>query len=258
MNFPTTFSISLHTMQLVLDIGNTRIKMAVFDKKKLVEKHRLTACTAENIQAILEQYPIKKIAYIASGADNKNLLDWLKTRSEVLEINEHTPISIKNCYKTPHTLGKDRLAGAVAAATIFPRKNVLFIDCGTCTTYNFVTQDAEFLGGNITSGIDMRLKAMHTFTAKLPLVTREITTNIVGDDTLSALRTGAQLGAAFEMEGFIRAYQQNFGAIKVILTGGDAVFFQNALKINVLLQPDLVLYGVNLIIDYWGANLRII
>jgi type III pantothenate kinase len=237
-------------MQLVLDIGNTRIKIAVFDKKKIIEKQRLTDCTSENIEAILANYPIKKIAYIASGADHKNLLVWLKTRSEVLEINEHTPIPIQNLYKTPHTLGKDRLAGAVAAATIFPRKNVLFIDCGTCTTYNFVTCNAEFLGGNITPSIDMRLKAMHTFTAKLPLVARETTIDLVGNDTISALRTGAQLGAALEMEGFIRQYKQTFGTIKVILTGGDAVFFQNTLKINVLLQPDLVLQGVNVIMNY--------
>jgi type III pantothenate kinase len=236
-------------MHLVLDIGNTHAKLAVFDKKKLIYKQRLSDWKQSDIEAILAQYPIKKIAYIASGADNKVVLNWVKSKIPVVEINEHTHIPIKNHYKTPHTLGKDRLAGAVAAATIFPNKNVLFIDCGTCTTYNFVTADGAFLGGNITPGIEMRLKAMHTFTAKLPLVEREATHEIIGDDTTSAIRIGAQLGATLEAEGFIQHYKSKFGAIKVILTGGDAVFFQNSMKTNVLLHPDLVLSGLNEIVN---------
>jgi type III pantothenate kinase len=115
--------------------------------------------------------------------------------------------------------------------------------------YNFVTADGAFLGGNITPGIEMRLKAMHTFTAKLPLVEREATHEIIGDDTTSAIRIGAQLGATLEAEGFIQHYKSKFGAIKVILTGGDAVFFQNSMKTNVLLHPDLVLSGLNEIVN---------
>jgi type III pantothenate kinase len=159
-------------------------------------------------------------------------------------------LPIKNNYATPATLGKDRLAGAVAAKFFFPNEHCLVIDCGTSTTYNFVTDKGEFLGGSISLGMAMRFKALPQFTAKLPLIEKGNIDGLIGNDTEMAIRTGVQLGAVHEMDGFVEAYVQRFGKIRTLLTGGETDYFVKHLKNKIFALENLVLTGLNEILIF--------
>jgi type III pantothenate kinase len=240
-------------MNLVIDIGNTRAKLALFKGVDLIEKNIILEeeLTLGYAKLFFQKNKIENSILAASGIVEKSLLDFLQAQSNFILLSDQTPIPITNAYGTPKTLGKDRLASAVAAHYLFPEKNCLIIDCGTCTTYNFIDEKGIFLGGNITPGLKMRLEAMHTLTAKLPLV--ELEKNdiaLVGNDTKTALLSGAQLGALYEIEGFIDAYVQRFGKIRTLLTGGNADFFVNRLKNQIFADSNLVLVGLNVILKY--------
>jgi type III pantothenate kinase len=240
-------------MNLIIDIGNTRAKLALFEGFDLIEKNIILEEELTLDYAILffQKNKIENSILSASGKVEKSLLDFLQTKSNFILLSDETPIPITNAYSTPKTLGKDRLASAVAAHYFFPKENCLTIDCGTCTTYNFINEKGEFWGGNITPGLKMRLEAMHTLTAKLPLIELEKNEiDLVGKDTKTALQSGAQLGALYEMQGFIDAYVQRFGKIRTLLTGGNADFFVNRLKNQIFADSNLVLVGLNVILNY--------
>ena len=167
-----------------------------------------------------------------------------------IHLDHNTPIPIKNEYGAPESLGKDRLAAAVGAGKMFPGKNVLFFDMGTCITMNFIDSSGSFIGGNISPGIRMRLKAMHTFTDRLPMVPLEIPDEVIGKDTVKAMQNGGIKGAFREMESFIDEIRTDFGEIVIILTGGDANLFESYTKNKIFVAPYLVLQGLNEILKY--------
>ncbi len=240
-------------MNLIIDVGNTRAKLALFKGFDLIEKNTVLEeeFTLAYITLFFQKNKIESSILSASGVVEKSLLDFLQTKENFILLSDQTPIPITNSYGTPKTLGKDRLASVIAAHYLFPKKNCLVIDCGTCTTYNFINEKDEFLGGNITPGLKMRLEAMHTLTAKLPLVELEKNDiSLVGNDTKTALQSGAQLGALYEMQGFIDAYVQRFGKIRTLLTGGNADFFVKRLKNQIFADSNLVLIGLNVILNY--------
>jgi type III pantothenate kinase len=146
------------------------------------------------------------------------------------------------------------LAAVVGAYRFFPNQNCLVIDAGTCITYDLLTAEKEYLGGNIAPGIGLRMRAMHEFTAKLPLIERGEQDEIWGISTETALRNGGQYGAAYEMQGFIDACEAKFGRMQVVLTGGDADFFGKALKTKIFVHPNLVLWGLLEILNYNGVR----
>lgn len=239
-------------MNLIIDVGNTRVKIAIFDESQLIIKKVIKH---DELQIpLLEQlgvdYNLKRCIFTDSGIIDKVVIDYLIEHFWAIHCDATTPIPLENRYATPTTLGKDRLAGAVAANYLFPKENCLFIDCGTCTTYNFVDAKNTFWGGSISPGIEMRLKAMQYFTAKLPLVARGNTLDLIGNDTTTALQTGAQIGAIGEMNGFIEAYIQRFGEIRTLLTGGDAAYFANRLKNEASINENLTLIGLNVILNF--------
>ena len=164
-------------------------------------------------------------------------------------LDENTPLPIKNLYETPATLGKDRLAAAVGARAIFPGKNVLSIDAGTCITYDFLTKDGEYLGGSISPGIRMRFRAMHAFTGRLPLVEPEDFTGLIGKTTAESLLSGVINGVCEEIKGLIARYNEQYEDLTAVITGGDHEYLHNKLKINIFAVPDLVLPGLNEILD---------
>ena len=151
-------------MNLIIDIGNTRAKLALFEGFDLIEKNTILEeeFTLEYITLFFQKNKIENSILSASGVVEKPLLDFLQAKENFILLSHQTPIPIINAYDTPETLGKDRLASAVAAHYFFSKKNCLVIDCGTCTTYNFINEKGEFLGGNITPGLKMRLEAMTT------------------------------------------------------------------------------------------------
>lgn len=175
----------------------------------------------------------------------------IKFQNAPLIFSDATSIPIQNRYASPRTLGSDRLAAAVAAAHYFPGKNVLNIDTGTCLKYNFVDKASSFLGGAISPGLTMRLKAMHQFTDGLPLVGMDAEFNtLIGTNTQSSLLSGALVSACAEVDGVIGLYQQQFPDLTVVVSGGDTDFFVKRLKNSTFARPHLVLEGLNHILEY--------
>ena len=237
-------------MNLIIDIGNTRTKLGVFDKGILKKKLTWDTWDLKRLKNFAIQWKIKNVALSVVGKLKKGVDSYLAKHFFYIKLNAGTSIPIQNLYETPKTLGKDRLAAVIGAYELFPVNTCLVIDAGTCITYDILTKSGDYLGGNIAPGLELRFKAMNSFTAALPLVSRRKTDNLLGKTTITAIRTGAQRGAIFEMEGFIQAYRKEFGRIKVILTGGDAIFFADNLKTKIFVEPNLVFLGLNKILNY--------
>jgi len=225
--------------------------VGVFEETELIKfvilKERWTL---EKAKIFLKKYKIKRVALTSVANMNDQLATYLKRNYFFMDLNAKTALPIQNLYKTPKTLGKDRLAVVVGATELFPAKSCLVIDAGTCITNDFIDADGNYHGGNIIPGVEMRFKAMNTFTARLPLLKRRKVESFVGNDTKSSMRTGSQWGAVFEMEGFIKQYRKKFGRLNVILTGGDADFFANRLKTKIFVNQYLVHIGLNKILNY--------
>ncbi|MFK8102425.1 MAG: type III pantothenate kinase [Saprospiraceae bacterium] len=237
-------------MNLIIDIGNTKTKLGVFEEGVLIKKLTWEQWDLPKLQKLLRQWKIQSIALSVVGATKIEVEQYLAENFDFLKLSAKTSLPIQNLYGTPKTLGKDRLAAVMGAYQLFPAHTCLVIDAGTCITYDLLTKTGDYLGGNITPGVKMRLQAMQHFTARLPLVRQQKTEKILGTTSVTAIRTGAQFGAVFEMEGFIKAYRKEFGRLKVILTGGAADFFANHLKTKIFVEPNLVFLGLNKILNH--------
>ncbi|MEO7088420.1 MAG: type III pantothenate kinase [Bacteroidia bacterium] len=238
-------------MQLVIDIGNTRIKVAFFQNNE-VKNFFLVTSVDELINATWFTDTKIEYALISSVAQYpENLIEIIKQKTTLVIFSATTPVPLVNKYKTAHTLGSDRLAAAVGGNFIFPNTNLLVIDAGTCLKYNFVNAQNEFLGGGISPGLQMRFNALHNFTAKLPL--QDFEKNIpplVGTDTTSSILSGVQNGILAEVEGIIHQYKEQYPNLKTILTGGDGDFFAKQLKNSIFADPFLVQKGLNIILNH--------
>jgi len=165
-------------------------------------------------------------------------------------MSDLTPLPIENLYRSKVTLGKDRLAAAVAAADRFPGKDILVISAGTCITYDFVNSGKEYLGGGISPGIQMRLQAMHTFTGKLPLISFKKNVPLIGNTTERSILSGVLHGAIAEIEGIAVHYKEQFPEVVIIISGGDAKYFDKRLKISIFAFPNIVIHGLYQILDF--------
>ena len=230
-------------MNLTVDIGNTRAKFGVFDGHDLLfaagYEHTAAHHGYGELTAI---YNIENC--IVSSVGNFDLnLDSIADR--VIYLDHHTPLPIRNLYSTPDTLGKDRIAAVVAAHHQFVDQDVLTIDAGTCVTYDFVDAQGVYHGGNIAPGLDMRLRAMHDQTARLPLVERGDSDRLVGQSTTEAMQNGAVIGILLEIDGYIRRLRRDNAGIVTVMTGGDASYLSERLKTEIFVRPNLVLIGLN-------------
>jgi type III pantothenate kinase len=244
-------SIAHHPMNLIIDIGNTRVKAAVFEKDKLKEFFVFADTTLLLESSIFSTYTIKEcmVGTVVNGLEV--FIDKLKEKTNVRLFTSETPTPVRNLYKTAHSLGSDRLAGAVGANALFPDKNVLVIDAGTCIKYNLVNAQHEYLGGAISEGLQMRFKAIHTFTSRLPLLQIDENFNkLIGSTSNESILSGVQLGAVAEVEGFIEQYKQIYPDITIIITGGDVNFFEKRLKKPIFADSFLILKGLNVILEY--------
>jgi len=238
-------------LNLIIDIGNTRTKVGVFSGEKLLKKGILEkGWSMKALDQWLGKRKIKNAALTTTAGVNKKIEEVLNKRFYYLRLSHKTALPIANAYKTPETLGRDRLSVAVAAADLFPKKNCLIIDAGTCITCDFIDKKGVYHGGSISPGIEMRLKAMNAFTANLPLVQRKKLSQTFGKDTETSIRTGAQHGATMEIEGNIEHYTELYGRLQVLLTGGDAKYFAINLKTQIFVNQNLVLLGLNKILNY--------
>jgi len=238
-------------MQLVIDIGNTRIKAALFEGKELKAFYVYDSTTQLLASGILEKYPVKNCILASVVNEIEPFLEKLSWKVKVLLFNSDTAIPIKNLYKSAQTLGSDRLAAAVGGSLMFPNKNVLVIDAGTCIKYNFVSNTNEYLGGGISPGLQMRFKAMHTFTSRLPLLrVDEKMDALIGTNSQESIISGVQFGAVAELNGIIELYKQQYPDINVVLTVAEVDFFEKRLKNSIFADQNLILKGLNEILDY--------
>lgn len=236
--------------RLIMDFGNTLTKTAIFYENQEVELVANARLHLNELATIVDKY---KPAYaIASNVVSipQELTDFLQANLQFISFNHGTPVPVQNKYKTPETLGLDRLALAVAAADMFPNHNVLAIDAGTCITFDFIDAGKNYLGGGISPGINMRFKALHTFTERLPLVKNQNFGELTGSTTQESILSGVLNGVVAEFDGIIRLYQEAYGDLKVIVTGGDMNFFAKKLKSNIFASPNLVLKGLNVILNF--------
>ncbi len=243
-------------MNLIIDNGNTRTKLGVFDEESLLDvKVWQGKWGLRKLRRLLKEYAIDWIALSSTGRIPKRVAGFLAAQPNFMELTADTPLPIRNLYKSPKTLGKDRVAAVVGAYRLYPAKSSLVVDAGTCITYDIIDSEGTYHGGNISPGMGMRLRAMHQFTARLPLVARDFSRfELVGNTTASAILNGAQTAAVLEVEGFIRHYRRHFDRINVVLTGGDADYFANHLKTKIFVHPNLVLVGLNEILNTYVQN----
>lgn len=236
---------------LCIDQGNSSTKMGVFVDNKLLETESFKLLGKAEIDSIFDQHVITATILSSVAADTDSTIDLLKNRTgELIVLDHKTPLPIKNCYASPETLGKDRLAAVVGAASLKPNSNLLVIDAGTAITYDFVNKNNEYLGGNIAPGIHMRLKALHEFTGKLPLVELDLSSPLLGYDTRSAISSGVLQGMIFEIDGYITYLNIKYSELSVFLTGGDTFYFARKLKNTIFAEKNLVLIGLNRILQF--------
>jgi len=177
-------------------------------------------------------------------------LETIEEDLEVLELSHELKVPFKNSYKTPKTLGVDRIALVSASVDQFPDRNVLIIDAGTCITYDFKTNKNEYLGGAISPGVTLRYKALNNLTANLPLLVTSQPKSIIGDSTEESIHSGVIIGVLKEIDGLVEYYKENYQDLTVILTGGDANFLSNQLKNSIFANSNFLLEGLNFLLDY--------
>lgn len=239
-------------MNLVIDIGNSRIKLALFNERDLMFNVPLDELKPDQIQVLLDEHQSLNKVIVSAVRDYPTELRTFFENSfeQFIELSPQTPVPIINKYETPDTLGKDRLAAAVGATEICPRQNVLVIDAGTAITYEIITANNEYLGGNISPGLETRFKSLQQFTGKLPLVKASDQFGMIGTTTETAIRNGVQLGLLFELEQYIEYFNTIYENLQIIITGGDAKFFDNKLKNSIFVHFNLTLIGLNRILEY--------
>lgn len=238
-------------MNLVIDMGNTSVKLGLFGSGELKAHLVLPEFSMASFQKFLTENGAPKSVILSSVIKKSDELEnFLAINFFFLKLDYKTDLPIEKLYKTPETLGNDRIAAAVGANSLYPSQNVLVIDAGTCIKYDFVNAENQYLGGNISPGIDMRFKSLKAFTAQLPLVSKAEDDEICGTSTEQAIRLGVQLGAVEEVKGIINRFKSRYGDMKVVITGGDSPFFDNELKNHIFADPFLTLRGLNVILNY--------
>ena len=238
-------------MNLIIDIGNTAAKLAVFSSGELKEMTRCSNQTLEGLDELCNRYSIKQGILSSVVSLNEEVREKLNNLPFPIQtFTYETPIPVKNLYQTPQTLGVDRLAAVVEAHSAQPNHPILVIDAGTCITFDFIDESGQYLGGNISPGIDMRFKALHSFTSKLPLVNREGEIPPLGKTTETAIRSGIIKGVEHEMNGYINHFHKNNSALLVFLTSETEFSFDTKLKSIIFADRFLVLKGLNRILEY--------
>jgi type III pantothenate kinase len=238
--------------RLCIDVGNTRTKVNIFEDDEVVFSWISSALEASTLTRFIKTYQIKVGGICQSGFAPNSEVNAITSQIKVLHLDHTTKIPINNLYKTPSTLGKDRLAAAIGVRKQFPNENCIIVNAGTCITFDFIDNQGNYHGGNISPGITMRLQAMNKFTSRLPYVAPKYNEDLLAKSTEEALQNGAVKGAIYEFETFITRVQEKYGPSKVIVSGGDAQYFENQSKFPIFAVPNLVLIGLNETLKFNG------
>lgn len=242
-------------MKLVLDFGNTLQKIAIFEETHLIAFKAYKDISLKQIQKFTYGFNIQS-AIISSVIDYSDEINcFLKKSYNFIELTEKTPIPIHNKYATPSTLGQDRLSAVIACKSIYPKNNILVINAGTCLTFDFIDRNSNYFGGAISPGLTLRLKSLNTFTDKLPLITGlKKNTPLIGNTTEQSILSGVINGSIAEIEGIINQYKKKYPDLKVFLSGGDMKYFDKKFKNGIFAFPNIVLFGLNIILDFNVKN----
>jgi len=237
-------------MKLIIDIGNSYSKIAIFQDKKPIHSKKVKDIQIKDIASFIKTRKIKSAIISSVINHSRNINTYLNENFFFIELNEKTPLPIRNLYKSASTLGKDRLAAAVGAFSLFPEDNVLVVDAGTCIKYDFKNSKNEYIGGSISPGIEMRLKSLHDYTKKLPLCKPNFPDKLTGTTTEESILSGVINGAIAEIDGIIDHYKEHYNHLKIILSGGDVNYFDKRLKNSIFVVSNIVFLGLNEILDY--------
>lgn len=239
-------------MNLIIDIGNTRAKTAILEKGITRDEKVFETLNASSLEAYIKNFPGIRQAILSSVAKrDKGIIDFLKQRfSRFIELNGNTPVPFVNKYRSKSTLGSDRIAALAGAIVLFPASDILIVDAGTAITFDLINSAHEYLGGNISPGLSMRYQALNQYTGRLPLVHPHEQFAFLGNDTENAIVSGVQNGMIFEIQGYIDQLQKQYESLKIILAGGDAPFFEKKLKNSIFVSSNLLLLGLNRILEY--------
>lgn len=238
-------------MNLIIDVGNTLVKLALFQGDVMVDKKEFPKSKIySEVKKIVKAKHPKQAIISSVGKLPEFLVKRLTDLTPILNVDSTVKLPFKNLYKTPLTIGSDRLALAAAAAIQYRNNNVLVIDAGSCITYDFIDKDGNYLGGGISPGLSMRYKALNTFTAKLPLLKPSPPDTLFGDTTLTSIHSGTFGGLLKELDGIISDYKKNYTDLTVILTGGDAKLLANRLKNSIFANSNFLLEGLNSLLEF--------
>ena len=239
-------------MNLIIDVGNTLLKLAVFDADDIVYKK---TCIKGEFLSVLSEVSktyssIENCIISSVGSFTKHQLRKLEDKYNTYVLTHETQVPFSNMYGTPKTLGVDRIALVSAAAVQYPSKNVLIIDAGSCITYDFINNSNEYLGGAIAPGVAMRYQALNDFTSNLPFLDTHKPKKIIGNSTATSIHSGVVNGVLYEIDGFIESYKSKYNDLTVILTGGDAHFLRDSLKSDIFANSNFLLEGLNFILEH--------
>jgi len=239
-------------MNLIIDVGNTFVKLAVFENGDLLfNENTEVEKLLERARGIFHEFPQIDWAIVSSVIHlDKSDIDALAFLCNVHVLNHQSKTPFKNLYASPKTLGVDRIALATAGHSHNPSENTLVIDAGTCLTYDMITSQGHYLGGAISLGLKMRYRALNGQTSKLPLLAVENPIDLIGNSTEASIHSGVVIGICSEIDGIIEQYSSRFEDLTVILTGGDAQFLSKRLKNTIFAHSKFLLIGLNYLLDY--------
>ena len=238
-------------MKIIVDIGNSFSKIALFDDGDMIKRTETSVLDQQFIAEFVGKAEIEQIGFSSVRSSYVADLKLLQSFGPVTELREVTQLPIDVDYQAVETLGTDRLASAVYAASLYRDANVLTITIGSCMTCDLVTKDGCYRGGSISPGPEMRMKAMHHFTGKLPDLPFNFNFELPGKSTIECMQAGACLGIVAEIEYYINYYKQHYRNLNVLLSGGYAPFFEKKIKCTIFAQNDVVLKGLSQILNFY-------
>jgi type III pantothenate kinase len=237
-------------MNLIVDIGNTSTKLAVFEGKTKLSQSRVDELSCEEFEKRLAGYKIQKAIVSSVKKLPPYISDLFFSNIPFVHVLSHeSRLPFKIEYDTPETLGSDRIAAVAGALNLFHDKEVLIIDAGTALTFDFLSVNI-YKGGNISPGLTMRFKALNKFTDRLPLVSPTGSFTFPGQNTTDAIRAGVITGVTYEINEYIRTFENEHSDLNIILTGGDSEFLKDKINYHITYMPDIVIDGLNYILEY--------
>lgn len=238
-------------MQFAIDYGNSFIKLGKFEEDKLTETKKFQH--PDELYVYLKQYREAGIIISSVKTSYQEIIAYIPQPRPVL-LNNQLSFPFQNLYKTPETLGADRIAAVSGAYNKLPGENLLVIDLGTCITFDFISSKGQYTGGSISPGIYLCFKALHHYTANLPLLETYMETPLTGEDTYSSIMSGVVNGKIAEINGIIERYKSGYNNLKIFMCGGDIKFFERNIKHTIFAEENLVLYGLNHLLEFNNQN----